>query len=771
MQLEPVARLSSYPSKFSGETKINLTVYEYTWIIRDCAKVLRTTRKKAIASPTYVTSCEDFDYHWCMCLHPLIDAGFGHVIEMKIHDHIPPNVQDEIHVLIDLFDKNGKFVDLDLNGRRTFKKPPLVKIAKEDLEKCLEGENLTIVIKICRENIDDIQGPIQIDDETENLNSVLREFRLSESSDFENILETGRFSDFTLNVKNEKFHVHKNILSAKSPVFSAMFEHGMRENNENGIDIPDIEPVVMKDLLTFIYTGKIESIDKLNANLFLAANKYDITKLKDACEIALIHNLNMDNLADVLGVVDLFVPNKLLNKVIEFMKMNSEILKSEYNLKKLHKNGAAKYAKYGPLVREEIVPGEPIVWVFRPEDIAEVFKADLGRWPERRSHKALLKYRLDRRNLYNTGGLIPTNGPDWWRIRKEFQKDLSKPQNVVNYVSDTDEMARRFVEICKTRVMADTLPYLSRIFFQLTCLVAFDFKIDCFSEEELRPGSMSSKLIDAALDTNDVLLSLDNGPRLWRFFDTPKYRKLCRAQLCMEQFSHQMISKKIERMESSDLHEKNSLLEIYLSNPALDFKDVIGMGCDMLLAGIDTTSYTSAFALHHLAKNPETQEKLHREAVKLVSQDGEVTAEILKEAVYTKAVIKETLRLNPVAVGIGRILQVDVALNGYRVPKGTNVVTQNQVSCRLPEYFDNPNSFIPERWLRENSKNEKSAIHPYLVLPFGHGPRSCIARRLAEQHMQILLLRMCRHLRFTWIVRPWVIVSFIISDQEYLQFF
>ncbi|KAJ8669895.1 hypothetical protein QAD02_001154 [Eretmocerus hayati] len=386
---------------------------------------------------------------------------------------------------------------------------------------------------------------------------------------------------------------------------------------------------------------------------------------------------------------------------------------SEYNLKKLHKNRAAKYAKFGPLVREEIVPGEPIVWVFRPEDIAEVFKADLGRWPERRSHKALLKYRLDRRNLYNTGGLIPTNGPDWWRIRKEFQKDLSKPQNVVNYVSDTDEMARRFVEICKTRVTADTLPYLSRIFFQLTCLVAFDFKIDCFSEEELRSGSMSSKLIDAALDTNDVLLSLDNGPRLWRFFDTPKYRKLCRAQLCMEQCNV--------------------------------------MGCDMLLAGIDTTSYTSAFALHHLAKNPETQEKLHHEAVKLVPQDGEVTAEILKEAVYTKAVIKETLRLNPVAVGIGRILQVDVALSGYRVPKGTNVVTQNQVSCRLPEYFDNPNSFIPERWLRENSKNEKSTIHPYLVLPFGHGPRSCIARRLAEQHMQILLLRLCRHLRFTWI--------------------
>ena len=68
------------------------------------------------------------------------------------------------------------------------------------------------------------------------------------------------------------------------------------------------------------------------------------------------------------------------------------------------------------------------------------------------------------------------------------------------------------------------------------------------------------------------------------------------------------------------------------------------------------------------------------------------------------------------------------------------MVTQNQVSCRLPEYFDKPDSFIPERWLRDSEGREKS-VHPYLVLPFGHGPRSCIARRLVEQNLQILLLR------------------------------
>lgn len=78
----------------------------------------------------------------------------------------------------------------------------------------------------------------------------------------------------------------------------------------------------------------------------------------------------------------------------------------EYSLKKLHKNGAKNFAKYGPLVREEIFRGEILVWVYRPEDIAEVFKADTGRNPERRSHQALDKYRMERPHVYNTGGLL-----------------------------------------------------------------------------------------------------------------------------------------------------------------------------------------------------------------------------------------------------------------------------------------------------------------------------------------------------------------------------
>lgn len=50
---------------------------------------------------------------------------------------------------------------------------------------------------------------------------------------------------------------------------------------------------------------------------------------------------------------------------------------------------------------------------------------------------------------------------------------------------------------------------------------------------------------------------------------------------------------------------KQSLLEEYLKNEVLDIKDIVGMACDMLLAGIDTVSFqqissTKLYVLHEI---------------------------------------------------------------------------------------------------------------------------------------------------------------------------
>ncbi|XP_043528320.1 cytochrome P450 302a1, mitochondrial [Frieseomelitta varia] len=437
----------------------------------------------------------------------------------------------------------------------------------------------------------------------------------------------------------------------------------------------------------------------------------------------------------------------------------------DYSFTNLYETARKRLKQFGPLVREEIVPNVNIVWVFRPEDIAEIFKAESGLYPERRSHLALLKYRKDRTDIYNTGGLLPTNGPEWWRLRKEFQKVTSKPQDVINYLKETDEVIQEFIDLCTNERFEDLLPLLSRLFLELTCLVVFNVRLNSFSKEERCENSTSSKLIKAAFTTNSVILKLDNGLQLWRFFETPLYRKLREAQAYME-----MVALKLVSQKNKDTTGHKSFLSAYLKNPALDIKDVVGMACDMLLAGIDTTSYSTAFALYHLARHEDVQEKLRIEATQFLTNHEPITADVLRSASYTKAVIKESLRLNPISVGIGRILQTDTILNGYQVPKGTVVVTQNQIICRLPEYFNEPDLFMPERWLREHSRNankvNEKSIHPYIWLPFGHGPRSCIARRFAEQNMQVLLLRICQRLKISWYGGELGIMSLLINKPD-----
>lgn len=53
--------------------------------------------------------------------------------------------------------------------------------------------------------------------------------------------------------------------------------------------------------------------------------------------------------------------------------------------------------------------------------------------------------------------------------------------------------------------------------------------------------------------------------------------------------------------------------------------------------------------------------------------------------------------------------------------------------------FKDADKFKPKRWLKENIKSEN--INPYSTLPFGFGSRMCIGRRLAEQKMYLILIK------------------------------
>ena len=57
----------------------------------------------------------------------------------------------------------------------------------------------------------------------------------------------------------------------------------------------------------------------------------------------------------------------------------------------------------------------------------------------------------------------------------------------------------------------------------------------------------------------------------------------------------------------------------------------------------------------------------------MVGEQGEVTAAKLNQMKYLKACLHESQRLWPAVAGFNRRTQVDMVLEGYRVPSGAVV--------------------------------------------------------------------------------------------------
>ena len=146
--------------------------------------------------------------------------------------------------------------------------------------------------------------------------------------------------------------------------------------------------------------------------------------------------------------------------------------------------------------------------------------------------------------------------------------------------------------------------------------------------------------------------------------------------------------------------QENSLINAYQVNNELDSKDIVTLVCDFLLAGIDTSANSMAFLLFELSKSLKVQQDLEK-----YDKINNITEETLKSFKLGKAIIKESLRLHPISVGVGRNLEKDANFSGYHIPAGSMVVTQNQVSSRLEKYCPyKPNDFWPYRHLDINQR-------------------------------------------------------------------
>ena len=186
-------------------------------------------------------------------------------------------------------------------------------------------------------------------------------------------------------------------------------------------------------------------------------------------------------------------------------------------------------------------------------------------------------------------------------------------------------------------------------------------------------------------------------------------------------------------------------------------EEIVAQCLLFFLAGYDTTATTISLALYLLALNPSKQDKLYKEIVdqleRLEKETGEndpvklVTLEELHNFKYLSATIDETLRLYPPTPSLERSARDDIVLETSDGRRKIKILKDD--IFRIPVYamhydvrqFPDPEKFQPERFINEPT------FHKYAYLPFGSGPRNCVAKRLALMEAKLAVLNIIKNFK------------------------
>jgi cytochrome P450 len=157
-----------------------------------------------------------------------------------------------------------------------------------------------------------------------------------------------------------------------------------------------------------------------------------------------------------------------------------------------------------------------------------------------------------------------------------------------------------------------------------------------------------------------------------------------------------------------------------------------------MLAGHDTTATALTYALWALGHHPDVQDRVAAEVAEI--GDRELTPEDVPRLEYTVQVFHEALRLCPPAAGVGRLAVRDIAVDGYRVQKGTLVAVGIYALHRDPTLWDRPEAFDPDRFSPENVEGRDR----WQFVPFAGGARSCIGEHFARLETTLALATIIR---------------------------
>ncbi|GAB5588883.1 Thromboxane-A synthase [Umbelopsis nana] len=216
--------------------------------------------------------------------------------------------------------------------------------------------------------------------------------------------------------------------------------------------------------------------------------------------------------------------------------------------------------------------------------------------------------------------------------------------------------------------------------------------------------------------------------------------------------------------QNLDQLEGSGLLSVSKAASKMSLENMVGNLLTVISAGYDTTANTMQSMAYMLATNPEVQKKLHAEVDAILGDvstrrnmsvddmNKALEENILAQFPYAAAIVNETQRYHPVAPFAGVEAIHDTVLDGYVIPKGTNIMILTRVASMRYCPTEDPFSFRPERWIDATPEQKRQMDR--LDWSFGSGPRVCPGRHMANLELVSALVLVLSLYNISEVPRP-----------------
>ncbi|KAH0466266.1 hypothetical protein IEQ34_006369 [Dendrobium chrysotoxum] len=207
-------------------------------------------------------------------------------------------------------------------------------------------------------------------------------------------------------------------------------------------------------------------------------------------------------------------------------------------------------------------------------------------------------------------------------------------------------------------------------------------------------------------------------------------------------FFDQMIENRLAATTGEGRRTNPDILDVLLQlsqedNSKLTRRTIKSFLLDSFVAGSETSSTTLEWAMIELLRRPELMKRAREEIITVVGFEREIEESDISKLPFLQAMLKGTFRLHPpVPLLLPHKAEVSTEINGYVVPKNTQVLVNVWAIGRDWQVWENPDCFMPE-WFMEGSNMDFRGQH-FELIPFGSGRRICPGLPLGVRMVQLM---------------------------------